>query len=243
VMGFGCNVPAVINTRCCSTATRDTTISAIAFGSACSYQFGATLAVFAAVSRPFLVAPYLIYLVLTTMIYAKIVSSKASKSPLLVLSMDRPTFLEWPRPRATWAEARTTIIHFFRRAMPIFLGITVVASLLDWMGVINVISNWMRPLMRAFDLPAQAAVAVVFSSIRKDAILLFINDTNFAHLRNGQILTAVYFAGVLLPCLVTALTISREKSARFALTLMARQALAAVVFALALAWGARWMGV
>ena len=238
VMGFGCNVPAVINSRSCCSATRDTTISAIAFGSACSYQFGATLAVFAAVSKPFLVTPYLIYLVVTTIVYAKVVAGKTSNSPFLILSMDKPTFLEWPRPRAIWAEARMTIIHFFRRAMPIFIGITVVASVLDWIGAINVISNWVRPIMRAFNLPPEASVAVVFSSIRKDAILLFTSNTGFSRLRNGQILTAVYLAGVLLPCLVTALTISREKSVKFAATLMARQAVAAIIFASLLAWGA-----
>jgi ferrous iron transport protein B len=47
----------------------------------------------------------------------------------------------------------------------------------------------------------------------------------------------VYLAGVLLPCLVTALTIGREMSWRFAGRLVARQALAAAVFAALLAWG------
>ena len=37
-----------------------------------------------------------------------------------------------------------------------------------------------------------------------------------------QILTGVYLAGVLLPCLVTALTIARKQSVRFAVGLMAR---------------------
>lgn len=60
VMGFGCNVPAVVNTRSCSDCTRCTTISAISFGSACSYQFPATLAVFAAVGMGWLVGPYLL---------------------------------------------------------------------------------------------------------------------------------------------------------------------------------------
>ena len=121
--------------------------------------------------------------------------------------------------------------------MPIFIGITIVASVLDWMGVINIIARRVQPVMTLFNLPAQASVAVVFSCIRKDAILLFTNDAGFAQLRNGQILTAVYLAGVLLPCLVTALTVAREKSARFALALMARQAAAAVTFTLILAWG------
>jgi len=52
-----------------------------------------------------------------------------------------------------------------------------------------------------------------------------------------QILTGVYLAGVLFPCLVTALTISREQSPKFTLELMVRQAIAAIVFALILAWG------
>ena len=48
VMGFGCNVPAVISSRSCSSCTRGTTVSAISFGSACSYQFSASIAVFSA---------------------------------------------------------------------------------------------------------------------------------------------------------------------------------------------------
>ncbi|WP_287240690.1 MULTISPECIES: hypothetical protein [unclassified Okeania] len=52
-----------------------------------------------------------------------------------------------------------------------------------------------------------------------------------------QILTGVYLAGVLFPCLVTALTIAREQSFKFALMLMGRQAIAAIVFSLLLAWG------
>jgi len=49
-------------------------------------------------------------------------------------------------------------------------------------------------------------------------------------------------AGVLLPCLVTALTIAREQSWRFAAKLLTRQALAASVFAATLAWCGGLMG-
>ena len=48
VMGFGCNVPAVVATRSALSCSRCTCVSAISFGSACSYQLPATLAVFAA---------------------------------------------------------------------------------------------------------------------------------------------------------------------------------------------------
>jgi len=243
VMGFGCNVPAVINSRCCSRATRDSTISAIAFGAACSYQFGATLSVFAAVSRPYLAVPFLVYLVITTVIYMRLMTTRVSRTPFLVLSMDKPTFLEWPRASAIWAEARGSIVQFFRRSMPIFLGITIAASLLEWMGVIARAATWIEPAMAAFHLPKETAVVVVFSCIRKDAILLLSDGPGFSNLRNGQILTAVYLAGVLMPCLVTALTISYEKSMRFALVLVVRQGAAALVFSLILAWFANLFGI
>ncbi|WP_287300842.1 hypothetical protein [Okeania sp. SIO2F5] len=51
-----------------------------------------------------------------------------------------------------------------------------------------------------------------------------------------QILTGVYLTGVLLPCLVTLLTIVPEKSLRFALLLLSRQAIATIFFSLLLAW-------
>jgi hypothetical protein len=157
--------------------------------------------------------------------------------------MDKPTFLEWPRPAAVWAEARGSILQFFQTSMPIFLAITVAASLLDWIGAIAVLASWIQPSMALFQLPSESAVAVVFSCIRKDAILLLGNDPAFSRLRDGQILTAVYLAGVLLPCIVTALTIGYEKSMRFALLLVTRQAIAAILFSMTLAWSTHWLGI
>jgi len=80
---------------------------------------------------------------------------------------------------------------------------------------------------------------VILASIRKDGLLLFAEPNAASGLSPLQILTGVYLAGVLLPCLVTALTIAREQSLKFALGLMARQAIAAIVFTLVLAWGGR----
>ena len=56
-----------------------------------------------------------------------------------------------------------------------------------------------------------------------------------------QLLTAVYLAGVLLPCLVTCLTIVREEGRAFALKLVGRQAVAATGFSVLLAWGGAWL--
>jgi Fe2+ transport system protein B len=104
---------------------------------------------------------------------------------------------------------------------------------------LNRLSQLINPAMGLFRLPPEAALPVILASVRKDGLLLFAEPNTVSLLSPVQILTGVYLAGVLLPCLVTALTIAREQSFKFALGLMARQAIAAICFALVLAWGGR----
>ena len=76
LMGFGCNVPAVISTRACSGCSRGQAMSAIAFGAACSYQLPATLAVLAAAatatktSAAWLTFVFLAYAILFSLVLA-----------------------------------------------------------------------------------------------------------------------------------------------------------------------------
>ena len=237
IMGMGCNVPAVISTRACSSCSRGTCISAIAFGSACSYQFGATLGVFSAANLPYLIIPYLLYLTATTLIYTYFISSPTAKSAQNSLVIEGRAFLEFPRWSVIWREANATINQFLFNAIPIFLIITVIASLLNWLGVIATLANIINPMMGLFNLPPQASLPIVLASIRKDGLLLFAEPETLGMLTPLQVLTGVYLAGVLLPCLVTLLTITREQSARFALLMLSKQAIAAIAFSLFLAWG------
>ena len=52
----------------------------------------------------------------------------------------------------------------------------------------------------------------------------------------SQVLTAVYLAGVLLPCLVTIITVVREMHLRFAIKMLGRQIAYATAFAICVAW-------
>ena len=237
VMGFGCNVPAVVNTRSCSDCTRCTTISAISFGSACSYQFPATLAVFAAVGMGWLVGPYLLVLAATTFIYVGLIAPAEARQSTIVV--DRRTFLQWPDPTAVAREAWNALREFFMKALPVSVVITFVAAALDRLGVIDALGSVLGPAMALFNLPADAALTVVLASIRKDGIALLTADgaSTAAALSPVQVLVVVYLAGVSLPCLVTAFTVAREVSPRWALTMMLRQAAAAIGFSLLIGWG------
>jgi len=248
MMGFGCNVPAVISTRSCSSCSRGPAMSAIAFGSACSYQLPATLAVLSAVavatdsSASLLTGGFLAYLLVTTLVYLRLTSGAKARNSLNVLMTPCRPFMQWPSFSALWREASGTVRQFLFQAMPIFVAICIVASLLAHFGVLELASRVLGPVMGLFDLPSAAALPVVLASVRKDGIFLLAADDGLAFpMTAAQALTAVYLAGVLLPCLVTAMTIGRESGWKAMSKLLARQAGFATLFALVLAWGGGWL--
>lgn len=249
MMGFGCNVPAVISTRACSGCSRSSAISAVAFGSACSYQLPATLAVLAAAAAttggsPMLLSlAFLGYLLVTTLVYLRLTSPPAARNSLNLLMTPARPFLQRPTIGGLWRESWGTVKQFLLQAMPIFVAICVLASLMARLGILNACARLLGPLMTVFNLPADAALPVVLASIRKDGIFLFAAEHGLAMpMTTVQVLTAVYLAGVLLPCLVTSLTIAKETSWKAASRILLRQASFAIVFTALLGWGGWWLG-
>lgn len=247
MMGFGCNVPAVIGTRSCSACSRVAAISAIGFGSACSYQLPATLAVLAAsaeangVDATVLTAIFLGYLLLTTLVYLRLTAGREARSPLNVLMTVRRPFMQWPTLRGLWNEAHGTIRQFLLQALPIFVVICLVASVVAELGGMRLAATVFGPTMRLFDLPADAALPIAFASVRKDGIFLFAADQGLAFPMTAvQTLTATYLAGVLVPCVVTALTAAREVGWSVTARMLLRQACFALLFAMLLGWSGRW---
>ena len=236
LMGFGCNVPAIVSTRSCSACTRPTTVGAIAFGSACSYQLAATLAVFAAADKRSLVVPYLALLVGATLVYTRLTSHPDARSTLNTLLSEPRTFLTRPPLAAVGVETRGMVWAFLSTAVPTFFAIAMVASLLDWSGVLDAAGRLLAPAMAAFALPVDAAMPTVLAAIRKDGILLLAEEGTVASLSAAQLLVATFLAGTVLPCLVTTITIGRELGLRFTGRLVVQQATFAVAVAAAVGW-------
>lgn len=241
VMGFGCNVPAVIASRACHSCSRGACVSAISFGSACSYQFPATLAVFAAAGMAGMGLVYLVVLAVTTLIYLRFTTPEALRLATNQLLLPEAEPLHRPSWRSVWSEMTGTLKQFVIMAFPVFIGICFVAAALAWMGVLDWLGNVLTPVMALFHLPGEAATAVVLGSIRKDGLAIGLLDSDWGALKvalttPAQVLTAVYLAGVLLPCLVTLFTIGREMRWKFAARLCGRQMAWAAGFSLVIAW-------
>ncbi len=242
LMGFGCNVPAIVSTRSCSACTRQTTVGAISFGSACSYQLGATLAVFAAADKSSLVVPYLALLVAATLVYTRLISQPAARSTLTAMLIEPRILLTRPSFAAVGAETRGTVGAFFRTALPTFFAIAMVASLLDWSGVLDAAGGLLAPAMAVFALPADTAMPTVLAAVRKDGILLLAEAGTVASLSGTQLLVATFLAGTVLPCLVSAITIGRELGLRSTGRLVVQQSAFAVTVAAVVGWGSAALG-
>jgi ferrous iron transport protein B len=238
VAGHGCNVPAVISTRSCSGCTRDATIGAIAFGSACSYQLAATLGVLAAAQRPGLVVPYLAVLLTAALIHARFLARAQGIDPVsLDLHLVRGrAFLSRPSVGDVRREAQTTLRHVTVKALPVFIAITIIASLLSAAGLLQLAARPLEPVMTALRLPTEVALPVILASVRKDGLLLLAEPDTVASLDPAQLLAALVMAGALVPCLVTALTIARERGRRIAGRLLLRQAVGALLLTAAVSW-------
>lgn len=241
VMGLGCNVPAVHATRSCPSCSRGTCVSAISFGSACSYQLPSTMAVFAAAGYAWLGPVYLAVLAFTTLVYLRLTTPpqlRQAQNKMLLPALGNLRSPDWG---GVFRETIQSLRDFAVMALPIFIGICIIAGLLQWSGVLDWSTQLLAPIMAAFNLPPEAALAVVLGSVRKDGMAIGLLNADWDALKVPldtpvQVLTAVYLAGVLLPCLVTVLAVAKEMQTRFAIKMVVRQAFFAALFSLCIAW-------
>ena len=227
--GFGCNVVAVHQSRACSACTRRACVSMIAYGSACSYQIGASLSIFGASGHPGLFVPYLATLFLVGAIHTRIWHGGLALGAAQPLN--ERAFLQWPSCRAVSWRVAATVKQFLLQAMPIFLMTCLCAALLQHVGILEKVAAAAAPTLATFHLPASAAPGVLFSILRKDGLLV-LNQGDGALLHSlgtGQVFVLVYLASTLTACLVTLWTIRRELGWKEAVKLATRQAATCLV--------------
>ena len=234
--GFGCNVVAVFQSRSCSRCSRRACVSMISFGSACSYQTGATLSLFNSAHQPWLFAPWLLLLFITGALHTRLWNRALSAGESVRVA--ELTWLQWPRWRSVSWLLRNTLRQFLLQAMPLFLLICLVAGVFDYAGATRWLSEAAAPLLGAFHLPPDLMPGIIFSLLRKDGMMVLNQDGGQAlqALSTLQLLLLVWIASTLMACLVTVYTIAREIGWRFALSLVARQALSSLSAALIVAF-------
>ncbi|MBM7095254.1 ferrous iron transporter B [Bacillus sp. H-16] len=229
--GYGCNVVAIMQTKGCHACSQKHCVSMVSFGSACSYQIGATLSIFNAVHAPWMFIPYIGVLFVAGACHTRIWYGKPRDMPLIFPGGSR---LRKPAKKRVVKKLTGMLNQFFYQAMPVFLLICFIAFLLDEFKIMAFVIGIFEPVFSFFSLPVEAAVAIFFSVLRKDGILLF-NEGGGAMLATFSILeifVVVYLASTLSGCLVTIWTIGKQMGVKAALSVTGKQATTSVLSAL-----------
>jgi Fe2+ transport system protein B len=229
--GFGCNVVAVFQSRSCSACTRKSCVSLIAFGSACSYQIGASLSIFGAAGQPGLFFPYLALLILVGALHTRVWHGALPQEGAQPLH--ERSFLQKPSLRAIGWRVKAALGQFLRQAMPIFIVICLVAALLEHFGVIAWVAAGVAPVLGLFHLPGEVAPGILFSILRKDGLLTLNSGEGalITAMSAGQVLVLVWLASTLTACLVTLWTVRKELGWTFAAQIAGRQMLTSIASA------------
>lgn len=227
--GFGCNVVAVFQSRSCSVCTRKQCVSLITFGSACSYQIGATLSVFNSAHKTWMFLPYILLLVVGSIVHTKLWyrSNLHSQSWLPV----RRAFLQKPTWKGISFRLKSDMKQFCTQALPIFAMICLFAATFEYIHVIQYVSIIFQPLLSILQLPAEAASGLAFSIIRKDGILIF-NEGNgqlLSQLTDSQLFLLIFLASTMTACFVTMLTVWKELGYKQAVHLISRQLVTSIL--------------
>ena len=175
------------------------------------------------------------------LIYLRLIRPKSYQNLISKIEPPKPNEIRFPKLKEIASETGSTIKEFLVMALPIFLVICIISSLLESLGTLTIVTQILSPVMSLFNLPPEAALSIVLGSIRKDGIAVGLLDADLSSLKilietPIQLLTIVYLAGVLLPCLVTIYTVIKEMHLKFAIKLVIQQALFVSIFALLIAW-------
>lgn len=222
--GFGCNAAAISQAaHQCHTCTKTQCMSLISFGSSCSYQIGATLSIFSVAGKSWLFMPYLILVLLGGILHNRIWLKKNDQQLSVPLPYDRQ--LHMPNIRQMLLQMWQNIQMFIVQALPIFITICLIVSILSLTPILNVLSQIFTPILSLLGISSELSPGILFSMIRKDGMLLF--NLHQGALLQGmtaiQLLLLVFFSSTFTACSVTMTMLLKHLGGQSALKLIGKQ--------------------
>jgi ferrous iron transport protein B len=217
ILGYGCNVPAVMSTRMLGERRDRFMAATLATLVPCSARLAVVFGLVAFYLGP--VAALLIYLfnlvviALTGRFLSRLMPDV---TPGLILEI--PVY-RFPTIRAvlnkTWFRAREFVVE----AWPILIVGSVVLAILDRLNFSQWFNTLTRPITWLLGLPATVGVPLIFGILRKELSLIMLRqalgvaDFSIA-LTNVQMVTFAVFVVFYIPCLATLAVLKRELGTR-----------------------------
>jgi ferrous iron transport protein B len=238
ILGFGCNVPAVVSTRILA-SRRDRIITTLLIPFVpCSARTTIILALIAFYLGPFWALGFYIFNIFLLGVLGRILSF-FFKEPSPGLILEIPT-LKMPSLKNMARKTFVQLRAFIKFAWPILIVGSVILALMQFFKLDTYVNLALSPLVaKALGLPQELGVTLVFGFLRKELSLVMMLQAlgvGYQDLMNvityQQMVIFVVFISFFIPCLSTVAIIWREVGKKIALLSVALNTGVAVVISL-----------
>ncbi|GAB4341259.1 MAG: ferrous iron transport protein B [Calditrichia bacterium] len=218
VLGYGCNVPAVMATRILSTR-RDKIIAAIISSMVpCSARSIVIFGLVAYYLGPMWALGIYILNIFIIAFTGRVLSSLMPEpSPGMILEI--PAY-RLPAFRVVKKKTWFRIREFIVVAWPILIAGSVILGLLEYFQLTHYINLALSPLTKLLSLPVEVGTTLIFGVFRKELSLIMLTQalgTNevLSVISTGQILTFTIFVTFYIPCVATMAVLAKELGNRW----------------------------
>lgn len=236
ILGYGCNVPAVMSTRMLE-ERRDRFLAAtLATLVPCAARLAVVFGLVAFYLGPRLALAIYLFNLFVIAITGRIISSMLpEQTPGLILEM--PVY-RIPTLRTVVQKAWFRAREFIIEAWPILIVGSIVLAILTFYHFTDYINLLVRPLTWALGLPAAVGMPLIFGILRKELSMIMLHqalgvaDLSIV-LTSVQMITFTVFVVFYIPCLATLAVLRGEFGTRDMVWISALTVLIAILAALA----------
>lgn len=221
ILGYGCNVPALMATRTLESRADRVVTALLVPLVACSARTVVILALVAATLGPLWALGFYVLNLAVAALVGKGLSAIVKRKSLGIL-MDIPPY-RVPPLRAIGKKVWFRIYEFVVAAWPVLLVASLVLSALEHAGVAAWLNEALRPLTEGvLGLPAVVGVTLFFGLLRKELSLVMLyqalgTENVASAMSPAQIAVFTLFVTFYVPCVATITALVREVGWRGAL--------------------------
>ncbi len=232
VLGFGCKTMATLTTRSLrSKRERYISIYLIAFAIPCAAQLGLNMSI---LGRMGITAFVICFSVLAFVeIAAGLILNKFLKKEKQSDFIQELPKIRLPSMTAVLKKTYYRLYWFLKEAVPVFIYASVTLFLVDWIGILDVLKDAVRPVMEGFlGLPVQMVDALILCMARHEAAAaLVINLIEKGQLNYIQCIVAVTITTMFVPCFANIVSMIKELGVKKALIMVVTINISAFILA------------
>jgi len=238
ILGFGCNVPAVVSTRILE-SRRDRIITSLLIPFIpCSARTTIILALVAFYLGPLWALGFYVFNILLLAVLGRVMTF-FFKIPSPGLILEIPS-LKMPSLKNMIRKTYFQLKSFIKFAWPILIAGSVVLGLFQYLNFDRFINIILSPLVeKGLGLPRELGVTLVFGFLRKELSLIMMSDALGVSIQSlmtvisrEQIIVFTVFVSFFIPCLSTVAILWKEIGRKVAFISMALNTGVAVILSL-----------